>query len=112
MKPTASISSGDEITPVWGLVQEAATSAFSVCQTGGSFSSQPYRFSDPAQGFDYGTETDWDAADVNQAFEQTMDWAQGRASHGGQGPILPFSVLEPWSQDVVNPAFVDRLRTW
>lgn len=103
---------GSETVPVWPLVQEAAARSFSVCQTVGNFSSQPYRFSEDSLGLDYGTEADWTPEDAHRAFEQTMDWALGHAGHGGQGPIAPFTVLEPWTQDVGNPAFIQRLREW
>ncbi len=104
--------SGAETQPVWPLVQEAAQLSFTVCQTVGNFTSQPYRFSDPALGLDYGAEDDWDGTDSQRAFQETMDWAKGRQSHLGQDLASPFSVLEPWSQDLLNPAFASELSRW
>jgi hypothetical protein len=101
---------GAETMPVWPLVQEAATHSFAVCQTIGNFTDQPYRFSDDRLALDYGTETSWDAIDVTNAFEDTLNWAEGTSVHAGQSSIIqPFSVLEVWTADLNNVLFQERL---
>ncbi len=100
---------GAETTPVWPLLQEAAEETFSVCQTVGNLSTEPWRFSDPTLGLDYGTEQSMDPEDVTRAFNETLDWAEGKAVHARQPqPIVRFRVLEPWHSDMTNPAFSDR----
>ena len=100
---------GSETTPVWPLVQEAAAETFSICQTVGSMSMEPWRFSDSTLGLDYGTEQRMGPTDVTRAFDETMDWAEGKAVHARQArPIVRFRVLEPWSGDMTNPAFSAR----
>ena len=102
---------GNDTLPVWPIVQAAAEKSFTVCQTVGNFTNQPYRFTDLTLGLDYGIETDWNQSDVTLAFNQTMDWAQGIVLHGGQGStIRRFSVIENWSLDLKNPDFQARLQ--
>ncbi len=104
-----SVRGGDTV-PVWPLVQSAAATTFAVCQPVGSFSRQPYRFSDPILGLDYGTEGSWTEDDVARAFSDTTDWLLGRSVHVGQQErIVPFSVIEPWSADVARDDFQETL---
>jgi len=101
---------GSETEPAWSLIQTIANETFSVCQTVGNFSSQPYRFSDASLGLDYGEEEDWNEADTINAFNQTFDWLNGYAIHAGQAQLItPFSVIEVWTQDLKNSAFTERL---
>jgi len=102
---------GGETTPVFPLVQEAAAKSFAVCQTVASLSREPWRFSDPSLGLDYGS-ADGGAGpdDVQRAFTDTLDWLEGVEVHAGQpGVIVPFSVLEAWSADSDEPTFQGRL---
>ncbi len=103
---------GRDTTPIWPIVQEAAELSFSVCQTVSSFLSSPYDFSNPTLGLDYGTEADHDAQDSQRAFTDTLDWAEGKASHTSAPLARRFSVLEPWSQDTAAPGFEARLRAF
>lgn len=101
---------GADTPSVWPLVQAAAAQTFSVCQTVASLARTPYEFSDVQLGLDYGTATDFDAADATRAFADTLAWVKGRAVHVGQpAPIAPFAVLEAWYDDLVEPAFVPGL---
>ena len=101
---------GNDTVPVWSIVEAAAQSSFTVCQTVGNFSSQPYRFTDTGLGLDYGIEADWNQGDVDLAFQQTMDWMQGYAVHGGQTSMINrFSVAEIWTTDLSNPDLQARL---
>ena len=104
--------SGRDTTPIWPIVQDASQRTFSVCQTVSSFSSSPQDFSSAALGLDYGTEADHDATDSLRAFTDTLDWAEGKASHTSAPVARRFSVLEPWSQDASAPAFDARLRAF
>lgn len=101
---------GNDTAPVWPIVEAAAQSSFTVCQTVGNFTQQPYRFSDPALNLDYGDELNWNQADVDRSFEETMNWMQGYAVHAGQASMIDrFSVAEIWSTDLSNPNFQARL---
>lgn len=101
---------GNDTVPVWPIIQAAAQNSFSVCQTVGNFSNQPYRFTDQTLGLDYGAEDDWNQDDVNQAFNQSIDWIQGLRVHSGQASLIKrFSVIESWSVDLKNQDFQDRL---
>ncbi len=101
---------GGETVPVWSIVQDAAQRSFSVCQTVGNLTNQPYRFSDTVLGLDYGIEGAWTSADALDAFNDTIDWAQGYEVHAGQSVMItPFTVMEVWSADMNNNAFEARL---
>lgn len=101
---------GAETASVFSLVQLAASTSFSVCQTVGSMSQDPWRFSDASLGLDYGTQDAFTSSDVEHAFTDTMDWIEGQAVHAGQAaPIVPFTVLEAWSADADEPTFQSRL---
>jgi hypothetical protein len=103
---------GNDTVPVWALAQEIAAQTFSVCQTVGQFTEQPYRFTDLMLGpaFDYGTQLDWDQNDVSNAFQDTINWLSGREHHGQQASdIMPFAVLEAWTADLQNPTFAEPL---
>jgi len=101
---------GNETQPVWNIVQEAAQTSFAICQTVGNFTNQPYRFSDPSLDLDYGVETEWNIDDSINAFEQTLNWAQGFNVHVGQPSVINrFSVIETWTVDLKNPDFQDKL---
>ncbi|MCB1642102.1 MAG: hypothetical protein KDI37_10245, partial [Xanthomonadales bacterium] len=106
--------SGFDTVPVWPLIQQAAAESYAVCQTVGNFTEQPYRFTDlqlPVP-LDYGVETDWDAADIERSFADTMAWVSGTAVNAGQpGLPLPFAAIEVWSQDLRNAALQERLAT-
>jgi hypothetical protein len=101
---------GAETVPVWPILLEAAAKTFTVCQTVGNLSKQPYRFSEPSLGLDYGTEAAWDGDDSQRAFTDHMDWIEGLAVHAGQSaPIPRFGVYEAWHEDATNAAFQTRL---
>ncbi len=101
---------GNETTPVWPIIQKAAASSFSVCQTVGEFSNSPYRFTDSTLALDYGLIDTWVAADSEKSFNETLDWAQGYAVHALQpATINRFSVIETWSVDLKNTLFQSRL---
>lgn len=101
---------GRETVNVFPLVQAAATTSFSVCQTVASLADEPYKFSEPSLGLDYGSETAFTPDDVQRAFTETMDWMEGIAVHGGQSaPIASFQVYEAWSMDADEPSFQQRL---
>ena len=101
---------GQETEPTWPLIQTIAAQTFSVCQTVGNMSLQPYRFSDLSLGLDYGTEDNWIAADSISAFDETLGWLSGKAVHGGQVEnIIPFSVLEAWTADLQNSDYQTAL---
>lgn len=105
--------SGRETAPVWPLLQRAAETSFTVCQTVGSFTRDPWRFSDSTLGLNYGTESNFTPSDSLSAFTDTMDWAEGRAVHAGQtSNIRRFNVYEAWYQDGRNPAFQPRLNAF
>lgn len=101
---------GQETATIWPLIQSIATETFAVCQTVASFSTEPYRFSDNTLNLDYGEQTDWHESDSQAAFQDTFDWLQGVTVHAGQSaPIVAFSTVEMWSQDLKNEAFASRL---
>ena len=101
---------GSDTAGVWPIVQDAAQNSFSVCQTVGKFTGQPYRFTDLSLGLDYGEEQNWDSTDETNSFSDTFDWIQGYAVHAGQSEMIkPFSVVEVWSADVNNADFQSRL---
>ncbi len=104
---------GFDTLPVWPLIQEAAAATYTVCQTVGNFSLQPYRFTDLqlTLPLDYGSESDWNALDVEKAFVESADWISGVAVHAGQSTLpLPFAAIEVWTEDLRNPSFQERLR--
>lgn len=106
---------GNETVLVWPLVQAIATSTYSVCQTVGNFSEQPWRFTDPNLNppLDYGIEGDWDAIDVANAFADTLEWVEGSAVHAGQGVLtVPFSAIEVWTVDMNNPSMQGALQSY
>src|SRR3990167_2679596 len=100
---------GQDTVPVWPLVQEAAQTTYTICQTLGSFTGQAYRFSS-ADGtpFLYGavSEGAWNALPASAktqasqpAFTETQDWAAGLAAHGGQASaIIPYRSEEHTSE--------------
>ena len=103
---------GHDTAPLWELVQEIASDTFSVCQTVGQFSNQPWRFSDfnVLPNLDYGIETEWELTDVNNAFLETLEWLTGQANHINQNEnISAYSVTEIWSQDMNNNLFSSQL---
>lgn len=101
---------GRETATIWPLIQAIATETFAICQTVASFSSEPYRFSDSTLNLDYGEQTDWHENDTQAAFQETFDWLQGVTVHAGQAePIVAFTTVEMWSQDLKNEAFTSRL---
>ncbi len=104
---------GADTVPVWSLVQQAAASSFAVCQTIGNFTSQPYRFSDNTLALDYGTQGSWNSTDVQNAFHDTLDWAEGSAVHAQQSSLIaPFAVMEVWTTDLDNTSFQTRLANY
>ncbi len=101
---------GNDTVPVWSILQQAAQTSFTICQTVGNFTNQPYRFTDQSLGLDYGEETLWDQTDSENAFQQSMDWIQGNAVHADQQEFVHrFNVVEGWTTDLKNPAFQQRL---
>ncbi|MBV1959471.1 MAG: hypothetical protein KUG53_01940 [Pseudomonadales bacterium] len=102
--------SGNNTVGVWPIVQAAAESTFSVCQTIGQFTDQPWRFSDVSLGLDYGQNDSFTEENSLNAFLDTINWAQGFEIHAGQDDlILPYSVIEVWPNDLKNEAFEERL---
>jgi hypothetical protein len=107
--------SGSETVPVWPLIQTIASSTYSVCQTVGSFSEQPWRFTDLNLNppLDYGTEGDWNSIDVANAFADTLEWVSGIAVHAGQGALpAPFAAIEVWTVDMNNPSMQGALHDY
>jgi len=103
---------GHDTDPMWDLVQEIARTTFSVCQTVGEFTNQPWRFSDfnLSPSLDYGIETDWNSIDVNNAVNETMNWMSGSATHVNQSAnIAAYNVAEIWTQDMNNNNFSSQL---
>lgn len=114
---------GQDTVPAWALVQEAAQTTYTICQTLGSFTGQAYRFSSSdGTPFLYGavSESAWNALPAaaktqasQQAFTETLDWAAGLATHGGQAaPIIPYHAAEIWWEDMHSTAFQPRLSTY
>lgn len=102
---------GNETALVWPLFLEAAQQTFTICQTVGSLTNTPYRFSEPSLGLNYGTETAWTNTDSLNAFTDLMDWIEGKAVHAGQINVIPrYKVMEPWHSEVKNSAFAERLQ--
>ncbi|WP_339724367.1 hypothetical protein [uncultured Paraglaciecola sp.] len=101
---------GRETATIWPLIQTIASETFAICQTVASFSGEPFRFSDSTLNLDYGEQTDWHESDAQAAFQDTFDWLQGVTVHAGQAqPIVAFTTVEMWSQDLKNQAFASHL---
>ncbi len=106
---------GHDTVPVWPLIQRIAASSYAVCQTVSNFSQKPWEFTDFSlvPPLDYGIETDWNQGDVARSFTETLNWVAGLAVHAGQTtPITPFSAIEVWTQDMVNPDMRLRLERY
>ena len=102
--------SGSNTVGVWPIVQAAASETFSVCQTVGNFTLQAWRFTDVALGLDYGQADESTDEQILNAFNDTINWAQGWEIHANQTEmIVPYSVIEVWTKDVDNPDFQNRL---
>ena len=81
-----------------------------MCQTVGNFTLQAWRFTDVALGLDYGQADESTDVQILNAFNDTINWAQGWEIHANQTEmIVPYSVIEVWTKDVDNPDFQNRL---